>query len=85
MISDWGKAEDHAMAIYRILQNSPLGPEEINQLVAAYERTLEMLGLIDRSDPVTELVAKRLIAIRQTGVNDPVHLSNRAIEDLSAA
>jgi hypothetical protein len=74
-----------AMAIYRLLQNSPLGPEEINQLVSAYERTLEALGLKDRHDPVTELVAKKLFAIRQTGVQDPVDLSNLAVEALEAS
>jgi hypothetical protein len=32
------------MAIYRILQNSPLSPEDINRLVTAYEATLKALG-----------------------------------------
>jgi len=59
------------MPILRILQNSPLRPEDLRILVAAYERTLQALGLKDRSDPITELVAKKIIEIGQTGLRDP--------------
>jgi hypothetical protein len=41
-----------------VLQNSPLGPEDIERLVMAYEQTLRGLGLKDRSDPITQLIAK---------------------------
>ena len=83
MIPDWG-AEESAMAIYRLLQNSPLGPDELSKLGAAYERTLDALGLSDRNDPVTELVAKKLLAIHQTGICDPARLSAIAVEDLAS-
>jgi hypothetical protein len=73
------------MAIYRILQNAPFGPDEIARLVAAYERTLEALGLADRSDPITELVARKIIEISQTGVRDPTLLAKRTIKDLGAS
>ena len=72
------------MAVYRLLQNtSLLGPEELNRLGAAYERTLEALGLTDRTDPVTELVAKKLLALHETGICDPGRLSAIAVEDLA--
>ena len=70
------------MAIHRILQNSPFRPEDIRVLVAAYEGTLQALGLKDRSDPITELVAKKIFEIGQTGVRDPAQISQRAIEEL---
>jgi hypothetical protein len=63
------------MPILRILQNSPLRPEDLRILVAAYERTLQALGLKDRSDPITELVAKKIIEIGQTGLRDPKQIS----------
>ena len=72
------------MAIYRILQNSPLSPEDIGRLAAAYEATLKALDLIDRSDPITELVAKKIIEIGQTGVRDPQQISRLAVTDLSS-
>jgi hypothetical protein len=70
------------MAIYRILQNSPLSPEDISRLTAAYEATLKALGLTDRSDPLTELVARKIIEIGQTGVRDPLEIARRAVRDL---
>jgi hypothetical protein len=73
------------MAIYRILQNSPLSLEDVSRLVAAYEATLKALGLIDRSDPITELVARKIIEIGQTGVRDPLQISKLAVTDLGAA
>lgn len=70
------------MAIYRLLQNSPLGPEEISRLVSAYEATLKALGLKDRSDPITQMVARKIIEIGQTGVRDPFQLSTLAVREL---
>jgi hypothetical protein len=71
-----------AMAIYRLLQNSPLGPEEISILTNAYERTLRKLCLVDRNDPVTELVARKIIDLAQRGVREAKKLSEMAIKEL---
>jgi len=40
------------------LQNSPLGPDEIAVLTEAYEATLRKLGLVDRNDPITEIIGR---------------------------
>jgi len=72
------------MAIYRILQNTPLAQEEIDRLVVAYEATLKALGLTDRNDPITEIVARKIIEIGQTGVRDPRQISTIAMRDLGA-
>jgi hypothetical protein len=42
------------MAIYKLLQNTVLGPEEIKRLTDAYELTLKAYSLKDRSDPLTQ-------------------------------
>ena len=39
------------MAIYKLIQNTPLGPDEIQRLVVAYEETLRALRLKERDDP----------------------------------
>lgn len=70
------------MAIYRLLKNSPLGPEEIRILTDAYERTLKALNLVDRNDPITEMVAKKIIELGQRGVREPKQLSTLAIKEL---
>jgi hypothetical protein len=70
------------MAIYRLLQNTPMGPEEISRLEAAYEQTLRTIGLKDRGDPITEMIAKKIIEIAQTGVRDPAQICMRAIKEI---
>jgi hypothetical protein len=70
------------MTIHRLLQNIPLSPEDVGRLVTAYESTLEGLELTSRSDPITEIVARKIIEIGQTGVRDPVQIANLAMEAL---
>jgi hypothetical protein len=72
------------VAIYRLLQNSVFGPEEVGRLAAAYEDALTALGLSDRNDPVTELVAKKIIEVARTGEADPARISKLAIKALGA-
>ncbi|WP_027529656.1 hypothetical protein [Bradyrhizobium sp. WSM3983] len=71
-----------SLAIYRILQNSTLGPEEIARLSTAYEQALRTIGVEDRNDPLTELIAKKIIEIGQTGLKDPTQICSRAVEAL---
>jgi hypothetical protein len=70
------------MTIHRLIQNSAFGPEDIERLVAAYEQTLHELGLTDRTDPLTLVVAKKVIEIRQTGIRDPAQISELALKQL---
>ena len=72
------------MAIYRLLQNAPMGPEEIAVLTEAYELTLKKLGLVDRCDPITQIVAKKIIEVGQRGVRDSEQLSSLAFKELGA-
>jgi hypothetical protein len=51
-------------------------------LTTAYEQTLSTLCLKDRNDPLTELIAKKIIRIAQTGVKDPSEICERAIREL---
>lgn len=67
------------MTIYRLLQNTPLGPEDIERLVTAYEQTLHALDLRERDDPLTQAVARKIIEIGQTGIRDPAQISELAI------
>ena len=67
------------MPIHRLLQNRPLGPEEINRLATAYEQALQGIGLVDQEDPLAEMVAKKVIEIAQTGVRDPKDIAALAV------
>jgi hypothetical protein len=73
------------MPIYRLLQNVPMGPEEIARLTMAYEETLRTIGLVDRNDPITEMIARKIIEIGQTGVRDPILLSELTIKEMGIA
>ncbi len=70
------------MTIYGLLKNTTFGPEEIERLVPAYEQTLRALGLKDRSDPITQLVAEKILAIGRLGIEDPAEISQLAIKEL---
>ena len=71
------------MPIHRLLQNRPLGPEEINRLATAYEQALQGIGLVDREDPLAEMVAKKVIEFAQTGVRDPKDIAALAVMNSS--
>jgi hypothetical protein len=71
------------MAIYRLLKNSTLEPEEIARITKAYEQALHTLCVKDRDDPLTELIAKKIIKFAQTGVHDAAQLSALAITELA--
>ena len=58
------------MTVHNLFKNSPFGPEEIGVLTSAYEQTLRTLGLQERNDPLTEMVARKIISLAQTGVRD---------------
>jgi hypothetical protein len=77
-----GKREQFAMAIYRLLQQSAFGPDDIDIMVRAYDDCLRTLNLADRSDPLTEIVAKKIIEIAQTGVRDPKRVRQLALDGL---
>jgi hypothetical protein len=70
------------MAIYRLLQNCAFAPEDIAPLVAAYEQCLRSLKLSDRSDPITGIIAKKIIEMAQTGIRDSDELSRLALTEI---
>ena len=69
------------MAIHRLLDGFAFGPEEIQYVVKAYDA----LGLANRDDPATRLLAKKIIEIARTGERDPMKIRRRAIEKLGTS
>jgi hypothetical protein len=70
------------MPIRRLLAGSTLGPDEIEILSAAFNEALRSLNLVDRSDPLTDMVAKKIIDIGATGVRDPAEIAKIALREL---
>jgi hypothetical protein len=54
------------VAIRSLLAEKVFQPEDAARMVAAYERALDQLHLQDRSDPVTNLIAKKIIEVGST-------------------
>jgi hypothetical protein len=71
------------MTIHRLLENQAFDPDEIEILTTAFEQALRTLGLADRSDSATEIVARRIIEFAQRGERDPSRLQERAVQSLS--
>lgn len=72
------------MTIYGLLKYTTFGPEEVERLVMAYEQTLHALGLKDRSDPITQLVAEKIIVVGRSGIGDPQEISKLALKELGS-
>jgi hypothetical protein len=71
------------MPIKGLLRSGVFNPEEIKVLSTAFEDTLRELGLADRSDPLTEIVAKKIIELAHQGERDPGRLREQAVRSLS--
>jgi hypothetical protein len=72
------------MAIYRLIANGSFGPEEVKAMTAAYEAALLELGLVDRDDPITEIVATAIVSITSMGERDPATVKDRAVSAIGA-
>jgi len=70
------------VALYRHIREGSFGPQDIARMTAAYEAALKLLHLKDRADPVTELVAKKIIEIARSGEPDPAKICTRALKEL---
>jgi hypothetical protein len=70
------------MAIYRIFKKRVFEPEAVICMARAYESALVALRLTDRQDPLTEIVAKTIVEIAETGERDPDRLRDRALEEI---
>jgi hypothetical protein len=57
-------------------------PEEAKVLIEAFEDTLRALNLVDRADPVTMLVAKRIVELAKQGERDVVKLRERTLKTI---
>jgi hypothetical protein len=66
--------------IYRLIEREPFEPELIAIMGGVFEDVLQALGLVDRQDPLTEMVAQKVIELAQTGERDPDRLKKLTLE-----
>lgn len=73
------------MPINRLLKNETVPPEELRRLKVAYEAALTALFLVDRNDPITELVARKVIDVGQRSPSlSPFLIAAAALKELGA-
>lgn len=70
------------MPINRLLNGSTLEPEKVELLNRAYGRALRSLSLVDRNDPLTEIVARKIIEVGASGVCDAEEIAKLAVTRL---
>ena len=69
----------------RVILDTAFTPEQVQILVVAFEDALKALGLVDREDAVTKLVAEKIIAVAKTGERDPQRLRDAVLAELRPA
>jgi hypothetical protein len=72
------------MVIYRQLNQASFSPESVKCMTDAYECVLETLHLKDRDDPITELIAAKIIQVFRLGEMNCDKLCERTIRELGA-
>ncbi len=71
------------MPIDRLISaNINLTPEQRHVLELAFNRTLRKLNLVDRNDPICEMVARKVLEIEMGGVSNAVAISDIALRQL---
>jgi hypothetical protein len=68
-----------------LIQGDSFDPDTIEIMSAAYEGACKALGLADRSDSLTQLVAKKIIALATRGDRDPDRICAEVLNELRAA
>ena len=66
------------MPINRLLKDKRT-PEEIELLNKAFNHALNLLGVVDRSDPFCDMVARKVIEVRATGISGPREIAEMAV------
>jgi hypothetical protein len=55
------------------MREASFGPEDTARMAEAYEAAFKRIGLVDRTDPLTELIASKIIEIARSG-NAPAEM-----------
>jgi hypothetical protein len=66
------------------LRGQAFDPELIESMGAAFSKTCDTLGLAERSDPITTLVAEKIIELAERGLRNPTAMHLMAIDELKS-
>lgn len=69
------------MPIRPLFAGQAFDPETVEAMSDAFDDVCAALGLADRADPITELVARRLIELAQRGIRTKTALYLAAMQE----
>jgi hypothetical protein len=72
------------MPITPFLRDQAFDPETTVAMGAAFTEACKALGLTDRNDQMTEIVAKHIIELAQRGIRTEPALYSRTMEEFKA-
>jgi hypothetical protein len=78
------RARGCAVPIRAMLEANPgvFGPEELRDIVTAFEAVMKDMGLTDRKDPATIMLAKLMIELAKQGQFTTASLRARALKEM---
>lgn len=65
------------------LHGRSFDPDTLKCMGSAFDAACKQLGLIDRTDPLTQLVAESVIALARRDECDPLELKERVLRSLT--
>jgi hypothetical protein len=63
------------MPINRLIRDGEIEAQEVERLNRAFTFTLRSLGLVDRDDPLCEMVARKMIELTRLALTIPLKSS----------
>jgi hypothetical protein len=64
------------------LKGQAFDPELVNAMGVAFSATCDALGLTERADPITALVAVKIIELAERGLRNPTAMHRMAMAEL---
>jgi len=72
------------MPLDRLLERRGIGSEDSERLKQAFNLALNGLHLVDRNDPICDIVARKVIEIGLDGTRDPPEIAALTIKLLGS-
>ena len=66
------------MPIDRLLKDKRT-PEEVELLNKAFNHALNLLGVVDRNDPLCDMVAREVVEVGTTGISEAREIAEMAV------
>jgi hypothetical protein len=66
------------------LRGQAFDPELVEAMGAAFSRTCDALGLTERTDPITAVVAEKILELAERGLRNPTAMHFMAMNELKS-